>query len=104
MVSGEGGVEPLGRVLLACLAITWLNPHAYLDTVVLLGSVAAQFPGSRVAFGLGAASGSFLFFFALAYGARVLRPLFARPAAWQILEFGIAAIMATIAVVLILGG
>ena len=101
----EGAVaEPLGRVLAACLAITWLNPHVYLDTVVLLGSVAAQFPGSKVAFGAGAVTGSFLFFFALAYGARVLRPLFARPAAWRILEGVIAAIMATIAVVLILGG
>ena len=101
----EGAVaEPLGRVLAACLAITWLNPHGYLDTVVLLGSVAVQFPGSKVAFGLGAVTGSFLFFFALAYGAKRLRPVFARPVAWRILEGVIAAIMATIAVTLVLGG
>lgn len=101
----EGAVaEPLGRVLAACLAITWLNPHVYLDTVVLLGSVAVQFPGSRVAFGAGAVTGSFLFFFALAYGAKRLRPVFARPVAWRILEGVIAAIMATIAVTLVLGG
>ena len=101
----EGAVaEPLGRVLAACLAITWLNPHVYLDTVVLLGSVAVQFPGSKVAFGAGAVTGSFLFFFALAYGAKRLRPVFARPVAWRILEGVIAAIMATIAVTLVLGG
>lgn len=101
----EGPVaEPLGRVLAACLAITWLNPHVYLDTVVLLGSVAVQFPGSKVAFGAGAVTGSFLFFFALAYGAKRLRPVFARPVAWRILEGVIAAIMATIAVTLVLGG
>ena len=101
----EGAVAgPLGRVLAACLAITWLNPHVYLDTVVLLGSVAAQFPGSKVAFGAGAVTGSFLFFFALAYGAKRLRPVFARPVARRILEGVIAAIMATIAVTLVLGG
>jgi L-lysine exporter family protein LysE/ArgO len=90
-------------VLAACLAITWLNPHVYLDTVVLLGSVSTQFPGGAVSFAAGAMLGSFAFFFALGYGAARLRPIFARPAAWRLLEAGIAVVMVVIALKLILG-
>ncbi len=93
----------LGRTLLACLAITWLNPHVYLDTVVMLGAISTQFEGARVVFASGAITGSFLFFFALGYGARPLRPLFERPAAWRILEAGIAVMVWTIAVGLLTG-
>lgn len=88
---------PLSRILATLAAITWLNPHVYLDTVVLLGSVANQYPGHEWTFGLGAALGSFLFFFALGYGARLLSPLFARPAAWRVLDGIVAAVMWTIA-------
>ena len=94
----------LGPTLLTCLAITWLNPHVYLDTVVMLGTISTQFEGARTAFAGGAITGSFLFFFALGYGARPLQPLFARPIAWRILETGIALMVWTIAVGLLRGG
>jgi len=93
----------LGRTLLACLAITWLNPHVYLDTVVLLGTVSTQFPGQQLSFAAGATTGSFLFFFALGYGAKRLRPVFAKPASWRMLEGVIALVMWGIALKLILG-
>jgi L-lysine exporter family protein LysE/ArgO len=87
----------LARTLAACLALTWLNPHVYLDTVVLLGAVSARYTGARPSFAAGAVLGSFAFFFALGYGAARLRPLFARPTAWRGLEAAIAAVMWTIA-------
>ena len=101
-VSGGGQTAPLKKALLTCLAITWLNPHVYLDTVVLLGTISTQFPGHKTVFASGAVTGSFLFFFALGYGARWLRPLFATPAAWRVLEAGIALVMWAIAAKLIL--
>jgi L-lysine exporter family protein LysE/ArgO len=82
---------------LTCLAFTWLNPHVYLDTVVLLGSVSTQFGDSIYWFTSGAMMASFVFFFALGYGARLLRPLFADARAWRILDFLIAIIMWAIA-------
>lgn len=103
-VTGGADPGPLLPTLLACLAITWLNPHVWLDTVVMLGSVAAQYDGARAAFGAGAITASFLFFFSLAYGAAQLRPVFAQPRAWRILEALIALLMAGIAATLILGG
>lgn len=93
----------LVRTLLACLAITWLNPHVYLDTVVLLGTISTQFPGFESCFAAGAVAGSFLFFFALGYGATRLRPVFARPLAWRFLEAVIALVMWAIAFKLIAG-
>lgn len=84
------------RVLATALALTWLNPHVYLDTVVLLGAISAQYP-QRIAFAGGAMSASFLFFFSLGYGARLLRPVFARPRAWQVLDALVALTMWTIA-------
>jgi L-lysine exporter family protein LysE/ArgO len=82
---------------LICLAFTWLNPHVYLDTVVLLGSISAQFADELVYFTTGAMTASFTFFFALGYGARLLRPMFARARSWQILEVLIGCIMWAIA-------
>lgn len=95
------GAQSLRDALLTCLALTWLNPHVYLDTVVLLGSVSAQYP-DRTAFALGAMTASFSFFFALGYGARALAPLFARPRAWQVLDVLVALVMWAIALKLIL--
>src|SRR5262249_46263471 len=69
----------LGVTMITCLAFTWLNPHVYLDTLVLLGSVSTRYAGHRVAFAAGAMAASCLFFFSLGYGARLLRPLFANP-------------------------
>lgn len=92
----------LRATLVSLLALTFLNPHVYLDTVVLLGSVSTQYDGARLAFGIGAATSSFVFFFALGYGARLLAPLFARPIAWRVLDVIIGVVMWSIALKLVL--
>ncbi|MCF6233588.1 MAG: LysE/ArgO family amino acid transporter [Rhodobacteraceae bacterium] len=86
----------LGATLAVVLALTWLNPHVYLDTVVLIGSISAQYD-NRLVFGAGAVSASFVFFFGLGYGARRLQPLFARPRAWAVLDICIGLVMWMIA-------
>ncbi|MGD9508413.1 MAG: LysE/ArgO family amino acid transporter [Geminicoccaceae bacterium] len=94
----------LRAAVLACLAFTWLNPHVYLDTVVLLGGIATRFPsGDRMLFALGAMTASFTFFFALGYGARFLAPLFERPIAWRWLDLGVGLTMWALAAGLVLG-
>jgi L-lysine exporter family protein LysE/ArgO len=101
--AAEGEAPPLGRVLAMIAAVTWLNPHVYLDTVVLIGSVAAQYPGRALAFGLGAAASSFAFFFSLGYGARLLAPVFARPRAWVALDLFVGALMWSLALGIAVG-
>lgn len=92
----------LRSAIATALAFTFLNPHVYLDTVLLLGSFSAQYIGEeRVAFGSGAVTASFVWFFGLGYGARLLAPLFSRPLAWQILDGLIALVMWTLAVSLL---
>lgn len=93
LAAAEGAAASLPRTLLTCLGLTWLNPHVYLDTVVLLGSIAAQFPGARGSFAAGAMTASLLFFLALGHGAAWLRPLLARPRVWAVVEVLIAATM-----------
>ena len=97
--AGEG-TGSLGKALAICLALTWLNPHVYLDTVVLLGSISAQYE-DRAAFGAGAVTASFVFFFSLGYGARLLAPLFRRPRSWQVLDLVIGLTMWAIALKLV---
>lgn len=87
-----------------CLALTWLNPHVYLDTVVLLGSLSGTYGEQRWWFAGGAAVGSVLWFTGLGFGARLLRPVFARPAAWRVLDGLIALVMAALAVSLAVRG
>lgn len=89
--------------VLTCLALTWLNPHVYLDTVVLLGAVSTRFAGDGLSFALGAMSASFSFFFALGYGAILLRPVFANPMAWRVLDGLVAVVMWGVAIRLVLG-
>ncbi len=89
-------------VAATCLALTWLNPHVYLDTVVLLGSVASTHGEWRWAFGAGAGLGSILWFSVLGFGARLLAPVFARPIAWRVLDAIIAVVMIVLAVTLAL--
>lgn len=89
-------------VVLTCLALTWLNPHVYLDTVVLLGSVGATHGDERWIFALGAMLASVVWFFTLAYGARLLGGVLASPRAWRILDGIIAVVMLAIAVSLVL--
>lgn len=91
----------LRKTLLTLLALTFLNPHVYLDTLVLLGSISAQYD-DRLAFGSGAVLASLTFFFALGYGARLLEPVFAKPLSWQILDAVIALVMWAIAASLLL--
>jgi L-lysine exporter family protein LysE/ArgO len=88
-----GSRRGLLPALVTCVALTWLNPHVYLDTVVLLGSVAAGRGGQRWWFAAGAATASLLWFCLLGGGAAVLRPLFARPVAWRVLDGVIALVM-----------
>lgn len=103
------GLEPegaratsLSTAVLTCLALTWLNPHVYLDTVVLLGSISLQYGEQSHLFGFGAIVGSFVFFFSLGYGASFLRPLFAKPITWVVLEIVIGLVMWAIALSLLL--
>ncbi|MCU0800247.1 MAG: LysE/ArgO family amino acid transporter [Rhodobacteraceae bacterium] len=77
---------PLRQVLMTCLLLTWANPHVYLDTVVLLGSISAQHAPHGLAFAMGAAAASATFFASLGFGARLLAPLFAQARAWVVLE------------------
>lgn len=102
-IDQAGPARALVPTLLTCLALTWLNPHVYLDTVVLLGTISAQFEGQQATFAAGAITASFLFFFSLGLGAALLRPIFARPASWRILEGAIAVVMWAIALKLITG-
>lgn len=95
-VDAGGRGAGLAATVVTCLALTWLNPHVYLDTVLLLGSVADSHGDRRWWFAAGAVIGSLVWFGALGYGARLLRPLFARPAAWRVLDAGIAVVMAVL--------
>jgi L-lysine exporter family protein LysE/ArgO len=99
--------EPLTQrsAVVRVTALTWLNPHVYLDTVLLVGSIAnTQGPSGRWWFAAGAVVASLLWFAGLGYGARVLSPLLARPRAWQVLDVLIGLTMLAIAVMLALGG
>jgi L-lysine exporter family protein LysE/ArgO len=102
LVSENGSApRPRAEVLTTGLALTWLNPHVYLDTVLLLGTVAATHGSGRWAFGVGAIAGSTLWFTALGHGARLLRPVFARAVAWRVLDVLIATTMTVIAISLV---
>ncbi|MEX0367359.1 MAG: LysE/ArgO family amino acid transporter [Ruegeria sp.] len=100
MQAGNGQGTSLRAALVTVLAFTWLNPHVYLDTVVLIGSISAQYD-DRLSFALGAMFSSFVFFFSLGYGAGLIAPLFARPQAWQVLDTLIGLTMWAIALKLV---
>jgi L-lysine exporter family protein LysE/ArgO len=87
-----------GRAVLLTLALTWLNPHFYLDAVLMLGTVANSFGSDRWWFLGGTLVASLLWFFGLGYGARLLRGLFARPRAWRVLDSAIAVVMGALGV------
>ncbi|MEA5363262.1 LysE family transporter [Amycolatopsis sp., V23-08] len=84
---------PLRKAVLTCIGFTWLNPHVYLDTVLLLGSIAVAHGDGRWLFGFGACIASAVWFSALGFGARRLAGVFARPAAWRALDVLIAVTM-----------
>lgn len=81
------------QIILLCLAFTWLNPHVYLDTVVLVGSISTQYEQSKWYFALGAVCASWLFFFVLGYGSRYLLPWFKKPISWKCLDIIIGFMM-----------
>lgn len=96
------GNQNIKTIIATLLALTFLNPHVYLDTVLLIGSIASPYNhADRVNFTLGAVSASFIWFFGLGYGARFLTPLFAKPSAWKILNVFIGIVMWWIAYQLI---
>ncbi len=103
LIDTDAAAPSLHAAVLTCLALTWLNPHVYLDTVGLLGAISSPYQGAdRVAFGAGAVIASFVFFFSLGYGARYLAPLLATPTAWRVLDVGIGLVMWAIAGALLL--
>jgi L-lysine exporter family protein LysE/ArgO len=100
----EAETASLKSVLATCLLLTWANPHVYLDTLVLIGSISAQYAPHQGVFGVAAACASLSFFTALGFGAQLLAPVFARPAAWVWLEVGVGLTMWGIAAGLAFGG
>ena len=98
----SGGAMTIGRAIGATAGFTFLNPHVYLDTVLLMGAAgSAQPEAMRPLFVAGAGAASFAWFAALGYGARLLAPLFARPAAWRVLDAIVGVTMLTLAATLI---
>ena len=89
------------KTILTCLGFTWLNPHVYLDTVVMLGSISTQFENT-VAFALGAISASFVFFFSLGFGASKLTRYFEKPRTWRVLENLIGILMIFLGIALVI--
>ena len=101
--AGTAAKSTLAAAVLTAVALTWLNPHVYLDTVLLLGSLAVTHgPDGKWVFAIGAALASLAWFTALGYGARLLSRVFAKPLAWRILDGVIAVVMAALAVMLLL--
>lgn len=105
-LSAEGAANlPLGRALATVAAFTFLNPHVYLDTVVLVGGIAGRYAiDERVWFAGGAMLSSLCWFMALGYGARLLAPLFAKPVAWRVLDTLIGVVMTALALSLLVAG
>jgi L-lysine exporter family protein LysE/ArgO len=102
LLPAQGGAVPLPRVIATCLILTWANPHVYLDTMVLLGSISTHFAPMQRWFGIGAAAASFVFFACLGFGARVVAPVFQRTEAWVTLEVIVGLTMWSIAATLAL--
>ncbi|RZG79132.1 amino acid transporter [Acinetobacter sp. WCHAc060033] len=102
LLPSENSESNLFKMILICLALTWLNPHVYLDTVVLIGSISTKFEKTAMYFAMGAITASWLFFFTLGYGARLLLPIFQNPKAWKILDFIIGVVMWGIAISLVI--
>jgi len=103
MAPSQTGSTRLISVLMTCLALTFLNPHVYLDTVVLLGTLANQHADSRWLFGIGAVTASVVWFVSLGFGARRLAGLFASPMTWRVLDGLIAVTMIGLGISLVVG-
>jgi L-lysine exporter family protein LysE/ArgO len=104
LVAGEGTQVPMRTAVLTVVGLTWLNPHVYLDTVIFLGSIGNQQGDSeRWWWAAGAMTASLFWFSLLGFGARVLRPFFARPMSWRILDGSIAVVMLTLGIRMAIG-
>jgi L-lysine exporter family protein LysE/ArgO len=103
LLAGKTTTSSTWKTIGSLAAITFLNPHVYLDTVILLGSIGNQFAPSQWIFGLGAAAGSFAWFFGLGFGARLLSKYVQKPMFWRVLDSFIAIVMLTIALYLLFG-
>lgn len=102
-VKQKESANSLKKSILTILALTLLNPHVYLDTFLLIGSIGGAYsPQNQNLFIIGASASSFTWFFSLGYGARVLTPIFQKPKTWKILDFCIALVMFFIAIGLVL--
>ena len=98
----EGESKDLWPTILAGLAFTYLNPHVYVDTLLLIGGASSSYVGDeKLMFGVGAATASFVFFFSLGYGAKRLSPILNNPESWKIIDLFIAGIMFTVAGILL---
>lgn len=94
--------ESRGKTVLTALAFTYLNPHVYVDTLLLIGGASSRYMGNeKLAFGIGAATASFVFFFSLGYGAKLMSPVLNNPSSWKVIDLVIATIMFAIAGVII---
>ena len=99
LIAENSSVNGLVSTLSFLSVLTFANPYVYLDTVVLIGSVSQQFPdNTKLAYVLGASIASFVFFFSLAYGAKLLSPIMQKPIAWRILDSFIAFVMFSLAI------
>jgi L-lysine exporter family protein LysE/ArgO len=98
----QGAVVSRKKTILTVLALTFLNPHVYLDTVIFLGSIANQFPSEKWLFSSGAMTASFLWFFSIGFGSKMAARFMVKIIFWKILYLSVAAIMFTLAVYLIL--
>ena len=99
LIAENSSVNGLASTLSFLVVLTFANPHVYLDTVVLIGSVSQQFPGNtKLAYAIGASLASFIFFFSLSYGAKLLAPIMQRPIAWRVLDSFIAFVMFSLAI------
>lgn len=104
MAASDESAGSLTAALAACAAFTLLNPHVYLDTVVLVGSIANARPqGEQIPFATGASFASLTWFFMLGYGAKALGPWLVRPKVWRVIDFCIAGVMFLLALKLLLG-
>ena len=99
LIAENSSKSGLTSTLFFLVVVTFANPHVYLDTMVLIGTISQQFSGNhKLAYTLGASIASFVFFFSLSYGAKLLAPIMKRSIAWRILDFSVAIVMFVIAV------
>ena len=104
LVTDRDTARSLRFVIITTLAVTFLNPHFYLDTLILLGSISAQYPEPvRSMFGMGAMTASVIWFALLSLGGQALAPVFARPAAWRVLDTVVGTVMLGLAAMLVQG-